>query len=403
MSQSSSTTAPAPVERSSNRSAVLNAPRELSIDDRPVPAPGPREVLVEVGAVGICGSDVHYFEHGRIGEFVVTEPMVIGHEAAGTVVDVGAEVDRDRIGQRVALEPGVPCRHCAQCLAGRYNLCPDITFYATPPYDGAIAEVVTLDAAFAHPVPEGMSDEQAAMAEPVSVGLWACRKADLRAGERVLVTGAGPIGLLAGQVARAFGATGVTITDVSDFRLGVARQLGLDARRAGERLDGEYEVLLECSGAAAAVRSGLRALARGRAGGTGRDGPGRGPDGGAHDPDPRTERDRHVPLCQHLAVRPAADRVGRGGRRRPDHPPLRTGPDRGRPDAGPPRPGVVEGDRPSAGVSRGARHHRIPASACTHHCQAWVRVSIRSRWSPSKRWSSAGSPSRRAAATKVSD
>ncbi len=259
MSQSSTTTATA---HTSNRSAVLNAPRELSIDDRPVPSPGPHEVLVEVGAVGICGSDVHYYEHGRIGDFVVTAPMVIGHEAAGTVVDVGSEVDHDRIGQRVALEPGVPCRHCEQCLAGRYNLCPDITFYATPPYDGAIAELATLDAAFAHPVPDGMTDEQAAMAEPVSVGLWACRKAGLRAGDRVLVTGAGPIGLLAGQVARSFGAIRVTITDVSDFRLGVARQLGLDARRADEPLEDEYEVLLECSGAAPAVRSGLRALAR---------------------------------------------------------------------------------------------------------------------------------------------
>jgi L-iditol 2-dehydrogenase len=245
-----------------NRSAVLNAPHDLTVEDRPVPVPAPHEVLVRVGAVGICGSDVHYYEHGRIGPFVVEAPMVIGHEAAGTVVDVGSEVDRSRIGQRVALEPGVPCRHCEQCLAGRYNLCPDVIFYATPPVDGAIAELVTLDADFAHPVPEGVDDEHAAMAEPVSVGVWASRKADVKPGDRVLVTGAGPIGLLAGQVARAFGAAVVTITDVSEFRLGVATQLGLDARPATEPLTEEYDVLLECSGAPAAVRSGMRALAR---------------------------------------------------------------------------------------------------------------------------------------------
>jgi L-iditol 2-dehydrogenase len=256
----SQTTAAAPP--TSNRSAVLNAPHDLTVEDRPVPVPGPHEVLVRVGAVGICGSDVHYYEHGRIGPFVVEAPMVIGHEAAGTVVDVGSLVDRSRIGQKVALEPGVPCRHCAQCLAGRYNLCPDVIFYATPPVDGAIAELVTLDADFAHPVPEGVDDEHAAMAEPVSVGVWASRKADVKPGDRVLVTGAGPIGLLAGQVARAFGAAVVTITDMSEFRLGVATKLGLDARPATEPLTEEYDVLLECSGAPAAVRSGMRALAR---------------------------------------------------------------------------------------------------------------------------------------------
>jgi L-iditol 2-dehydrogenase len=256
----SETTAVAPA--TGNRSAVLNAPHDLTVEDRPVPVPAPHEVLVRVGAVGICGSDVHYYEHGRIGPFVVEAPMVIGHEAAGTVVDVGSEVDRSRVGQRVALEPGVPCRHCEQCLAGRYNLCPDVIFYATPPVDGAIAELVTLDADFAHPVPEGVDDEHAAMAEPVSVGVWASRKADVKPGDRVLVTGAGPIGLLAGQVARAFGAAVVTITDMSEFRLGVATTLGLDARSATEPLTEEYDVLLECSGAPAAVRSGMRALAR---------------------------------------------------------------------------------------------------------------------------------------------
>jgi L-iditol 2-dehydrogenase len=245
-----------------NRSAVLRGERDLVVEDRPVPAPGPGEVLVEVGAVGICGSDVHYYEHGRIGPFVVEAPMVIGHEAAGVVVGVGEGVDPGRVGQLVALEPGIPCRHCEQCLAGRYNLCPDVVFFATPPVDGAITNLVTLDAAFAFPAPEGLDAEQAAMAEPVSVGVWACRKAGVTAGDRVLVTGAGPIGLLAGQVARAFGAVQVTVTDISDFRLGVAGDLGLEAHRADEPLTSEYDVLLECSGAAVAVKTGLAALAR---------------------------------------------------------------------------------------------------------------------------------------------
>ena len=245
-----------------NPSAVLRGERDLVVEERPVPEPGPGEVLVEVGAVGICGSDVHYYEHGRIGPFVVEAPMVIGHEAAGVVVGVGEGVDPARVGQLVALEPGVPCRHCEQCTAGRYNLCPDVVFFATPPVDGAIAHLVTLDADFAFPAPAGLDAEQAAMAEPVSVGVWASRKAGVTAGDRVLVTGAGPIGLLAGQVARAFGASKVTVTDVSDFRLGVAAELGLDAHRADQPLTQEYDVLIECSGAPVAVRTGLAALAR---------------------------------------------------------------------------------------------------------------------------------------------
>lgn len=259
-----STTAPAApsVATRTNPSAVLRGERDIVVEERPVPEPGPGEVLVEVAAVGICGSDVHYYEHGRIGPFVVEAPMVIGHEAAGVVVGVGAGVDPGRIGELVALEPGIPCRHCEQCLAGRYNLCPDVVFFATPPVDGAIARLVTLDAAFAFPAPAGLDAEQAAMAEPISVGVWASRKAGITAGDRVLVTGAGPIGLLAGQVARAFGATQVTVTDISDFRLSVAAELGLGTHRADEPITSEYDVLLECSGAPVAVRTGLGALAR---------------------------------------------------------------------------------------------------------------------------------------------
>lgn len=163
-----------------NRSAVLTTARRLEVLDRPDPEPAAGQVVVEVGAVGICGSDVHYYEHGRIGPFVVEQPMVIGHEAAGTVVAVAADVTGRQIGDRVALEPGVPCRRCRQCLSGRYNLCPDVVFFATPPVDGAISRRVAIDAGFAHLVPDGLGLEQAAMAEPVSVGVWAARRAGLR-------------------------------------------------------------------------------------------------------------------------------------------------------------------------------------------------------------------------------
>ncbi|MCW2812011.1 MAG: sorbitol dehydrogenase [Friedmanniella sp.] len=246
----------------SNRSAVLYGTTDLRVEERPRPQAGPGEVLVRVEAVGICGSDVHYYDHGRIGDYVVEGPMIIGHEAAGTVVATGDGVDPGLQGTLVALEPGVPCRVCEQCRAGRYNLCPDVVFFATPPVDGAITGEVTLDAAFAHPAPAGLDAEQAAMAEPVSVGVWASRKAGVGPGDRVLVTGAGPIGLLAAQVARAFGAREVTVTDVSDFRLGVARQLGLIARSAKEPYDSEYDVLLECSGAPQALTAAMRAMAR---------------------------------------------------------------------------------------------------------------------------------------------
>ena len=245
-----------------NRSAVLHSPRHLTIEDRPIPEPGPGEVLVKVFAVGICGSDVHYYEHGRIGPYVVDAPMVIGHEASGEITAVGDGVPQDRIGELVALEPGVPCRNCATCLSGHYNLCPNVVFFATPPVDGAICEYVTLAAAFAHRAPEGLDHDHAAMAEPVSVGVWACRRAGVQAGDRVLVTGAGPIGLLSAQVARAFGARSVTVTDMNPNRVATASQLRLDGRIASQPIEEEYDVLLECSGAPAALSAGMNAMAR---------------------------------------------------------------------------------------------------------------------------------------------
>jgi len=245
---------------SANRAAVLHGVGDVRIEERPVPEPGPREVLVEVGAVGVCGSDIHYYEHGRIGDHVVRAPMVLGHESAGRVAAVGAQVSRHAVGDRVTLEPGVPCGRCRECRAGRYNLCPDVVFFATPPIDGAFANFVAIHEDFAFALPDALSDEVGALMEPLSVGIWACRKAGVTAGERVLVTGAGPIGLLALQVARAFGATEVTVSDTNEHRLAFAARTGATRTvEPGEDV-GEVDALIECSGHPAALAAGVAAV-----------------------------------------------------------------------------------------------------------------------------------------------
>lgn len=247
--------------------AVLHSPGELSLESRGVPEPADGEVLIRVTSVGTCGSDVHYYEHGRVGEFVVESPLILGHEPAGVVAAVGGGVDPARVGERVALEPGVPCSRCAQCKRGRYNLCPDMRFFGTPPIDGAFREYVTLRADFAHPIPDTVSDDAAGLLEPLSVGIWACHKAGVRAASRVLITGAGPIGLVATQVAHAFGATEVMVTDTNQHRLAAALAMGATATLnvAGEELsDSGYlpDVLLECSGNPAAATAGIRQVTR---------------------------------------------------------------------------------------------------------------------------------------------
>jgi L-iditol 2-dehydrogenase len=249
------------------RAAVLREPGAVVIEERPVPRAGPGEVVVRVRAVGVCGSDTHYYEHGRIGRFVVEAPLVLGHEAAGEVSDLGPGVTRLVVGERVSIEPGVADLTCGQCLAGRYNLCPNMRFFGTPPVDGAFAEYVVVHEAFAHPVPDSVGDDAAALLEPLSVGLWACRKARVTAGSRVLITGAGPIGLLSVEAALAFGATEVVVSDVNPVRLALARELGatmvIDARQASVTdLHRSPEVLLECSGHPPAIGEAIRALDR---------------------------------------------------------------------------------------------------------------------------------------------
>ena len=250
----------------SMRVSVLRGARDLDVVERPVPRPGPGQVLVEIASVGVCGSDIHYYEQGRIGPYVVEQPLVLGHEASGRVVAVGDGVTAERTGQRVSVEPGATCRECEQCRAGRYNLCPQVRFLATPPVDGAFCEYLVVPAADAHPVPDAVSDDAAALLEPLSVAVWSLRRSGVGVGTRVLVTGAGAIGLLTAQAAWAFGATEVVVTDVDADRLAVARSQGsrtVDVSTEPLSQAGySPDVLVECSGNAGATWDAVGTVAR---------------------------------------------------------------------------------------------------------------------------------------------
>lgn len=257
-----------------DQAAVLHAAHDLRVEQRAVGRPGPGEVLVAVRSVGVCGSDVHYWQNGRIGDFIVRAPMILGHESAGVVEEAGQGVASLKPGDRVAIEPGVPCRNCRACKSGRYNLCPDVRFLATPPIDGSMVGHIVHAADFCYKLPDSVSFDEGAMLEPLSVGVHACSRAGVAPGQRVLVTGAGPIGLVSMLVARAAGAVWVGITDIRPERLRKAEALGAHAtfraddpalvdevkRAAG----GQVDAAIECSGAEAAMRSAIHAT---RAGG----------------------------------------------------------------------------------------------------------------------------------------
>lgn len=248
-----------------NRAAVLTTVGEIVLEDRPTPEIADDEVLIRVEAVGVCGSDAHYFRHGRIGRYVVDAPLVLGHETAGTVVAVGTTVTTHRVGDRVAIEPGVPCGVCERCREGNYNLCAGVVFHATPPVDGTLQRFVAIRGDFAYRLPETVTTEAGALVEPLAVSVWACRKAAVAPGTRVLITGAGPVGLLTAQAARAFGAGRVVVTDVDPEKLRLALELGADATVEAAALadysDTEFDVHIECSGNLRATRDGIALLA----------------------------------------------------------------------------------------------------------------------------------------------
>lgn len=256
-----------------NKSIVIHAARDLRIETRAVADPGPGQVVLQMQAGGICGSDLHYYNHGGFGPIQLKEPMVLGHEVSGKVAALGQGVDCLDLGQLVAVSPSRPCQGCVYCLRGQQNHCLNMRFYGSampfPHIQGAFQQVLVADASQCVPA-DGLSAGQAAMAEPLAVCLHAVRQAGDLVGKTVLVTGCGPIGCLCILAARRAGASRIIATDLSDYTLGMARTCGADevlntsedaAALAPYQIDkGQVDVHLECSGAAAALASGVTVL-----------------------------------------------------------------------------------------------------------------------------------------------
>ncbi|XP_015440363.1 PREDICTED: sorbitol dehydrogenase-like isoform X1 [Dufourea novaeangliae] len=260
-----------------NLTGILYGINDIRLEQTAIEEPGPNEVLLQMSCVGICGSDVHYLVNGKIGDFVVREPMIMGHESSGVVAKLGKDVKNFKVGDRVAIEPGVPCRTCRFCKEGRYNLCEDIVFCATPPVHGSLRRFYKHAADFCFKLPDHVTLEEGAMLEPLSVGVHACKRANIGIGMKVLILGAGPIGLVSLLVAKAMGASKIVITDLVQHRLDIAKKLGADEtlliRREGteaetvkkihELVGEEPDRTIDASGAQSSIRLAILATKSG--------------------------------------------------------------------------------------------------------------------------------------------
>jgi L-idonate 5-dehydrogenase len=254
----------------------IHGANDLHLVEAPVPEPGPGEVLLRLGAAGICGSDMHYFFHGRVGNFVIREPLVPGHEASATVAAVGAGVTRVAPGDRVAVNPSRPCGRCPACREGRENLCANMRFLGSasvfPHMQGMFREYFTMPQEQCVPVAADVSLAELAMSEPLSVALHSVNRAGPLLGRSVLITGSGTIGCMMVLAARLAGAARIAITDVVDHPLGVARTVGADLAVRTDRLPadgrlsdvvGEPDVAFEVSGAPSALAACIETVRRG--------------------------------------------------------------------------------------------------------------------------------------------
>ncbi|KFY78332.1 hypothetical protein V499_02487 [Pseudogymnoascus sp. VKM F-103] len=266
-----------------NPSFVLQKIQHVVFENRPVPTISPEssDVIIQIKQTGICGSDVHYYNHGSIGKFIVKAPMVLGHESSGVVVAAGSGCQTLSVGDAVALEPGVPCRKCPPCKEGLYNVCSEMAFAATPPFDGTLCKYYTLPEDYCYKLPKHVSFEEGALVEPLGVAIHISRQAKIIPGNSVVVFGAGPIGLLCCAVARTFGATTIVAVDILQSRLDLAKKTfgathtvvagAAPSKENAARIIKEAnlgtgaDVAIDASGAEPSIQTGIHVL---RSGGT---------------------------------------------------------------------------------------------------------------------------------------
>lgn len=273
-----------------NPSFVLQEANKITFEERPVPQlKGPYDVLLQVNFTGICGSDVHYWTHGRIGDYVVKDPMVLGHESSGTVLEVGSSVQTLKKGDRVAMEPGIPCRRCVPCKRGEYNLCKEMAFAATPPFDGTLAKYYVLPEDFCYKLPDHVSLEEGALLEPLAVAVHVTRQSNITYGDTVVVFGAGPVGLLCCAVAKSLGASKIVSVDINQERLDFNKRFAATSTYVSQRISAQEnaaniikendlgdgaDVAIDASGAEPSVQAAIHVLRKGGSyvqGGMGRD------------------------------------------------------------------------------------------------------------------------------------
>lgn len=278
------------------KASVLLGARDLKTVSRELPEPASGEVQVQIKSTTLCGSDMHYYQHGANGDFKVREPLSLGHESAGIVTSVGSNVTDFKVGDKVALEVGIPCGKCVYCRKGRYNLCKQMKFRSSaktfPHFQGTLQERVNAPSEWLHKIPANLELEYAALAEPLSVAVHAANRAKVEAGSKVLVLGAGAVGLFSAAMAKVYGATTVVIADIAQKRLDFAVENGfathsylVNSKRAteidekleiarkvageltsikdGEEEIGEFDYTFECTGVESCVQAGIFATAPG--------------------------------------------------------------------------------------------------------------------------------------------
>lgn len=235
------------------RASRLHSPLDFRLHDEPVPQPSSGEVLIRVGSVSVCASDIHWYQDGRIGPTILKEPTILGHEASGIIAGLGNDVKGLEIGQRVAIEPARPCFECEWCRKGFFNVCPEVKFFGTAPTDGAFRDFLTWPARLVEKIPDSMSLDEAAIAEPLGVGMHAVNIADIEGASRVAILGAGAIGLSVLQYLRLVSSAQTVISDPVNERREIAASLGADAVCRPDEMKGPFDLVFECTGEADAV------------------------------------------------------------------------------------------------------------------------------------------------------